>query len=170
MDKTAFVKNELRNTEIYFKEIYGYRLKKQKLELDQANLRSPSLSNSGGQHYGASNFDLLDYTDEIQSLDTLINLYLQKIQWNKMIVDNAPVRLRTIILAVYVNHDTYDTLAKNTHLEKKYLINQILGYFENTISDAQIRINLELSKSIKKAQKKYYEVIRMRKNSSNDKD
>ncbi len=165
MDKTRYVKNELRNTEIYYKEIYGYKLKKQKLEIDQANLRSPSLSNSGGQHNGSSNFDLLDYTDEIDTLGQLIQLYFQKIRWNVMIIENAPTKLRTIITAVYVNGVSYDELTKTLNQKKTTMANIISDYFKNNISDAQVKQSIEISEKIKKTQKQYYKIIRQRKQS-----
>lgn len=163
MDKTAFLKNELRNTEIYYKEIYGYKLKKQKLVLDQANLRSPSLSNSGGQHNGSSNFDLLDYTDEIEALDLLIQLYSEKIRWNIAIVENAPIKIRTIMIDVYINGLTFNELSKSFNEKPHSLVQLMSDYFTENISDAQIQKSVVISSKIKKAQKNYYAVIRQRK-------
>ena len=163
MDKTAYVKNELRNTEIYYKEIYGYKLKKQKLELDQANLRSPSLSNSGGQHNGSSNFDLLDYTNEIEALDLLIQLYSEKIRWNIMIVENAPIKVRTIMINAYINGLTFAELAKSFNEKPHTLVQLMSDYFTENVSDAQLQKSIMISSKIKRAQKNYYAVIRQRK-------
>ena len=162
-ENVEFVKGELRRTRTYLQDIFRYQMKKLEMESVQANLRSPSLSNSGGQHNGSSSFDLLDYTDEIEQIGKIIKLYQEKVAWNGRVVMYASARLQTVLLDIYIYGKTIEQEANSQGLSKDHLRKMIEKFFEETVAVVNVDDSLNLSNHLKKALKDLYEVRNQRK-------
>lgn len=126
------------------------------------HLKSPSLSSIGGTRSGQSNFDLLDYSEQIEIMEKLRNLYFQKVDWNLRLTNNAPIRTRNLIFTVYFNGMNYVEAQELFQLSDRMLRADMDSYLSENVTWEYLNKTLELTKRIENLRKKLNSIERLR--------